>query len=350
MGLSSWQSQSSTSSGAGQTAAIPFGTNPIQNAGYNLPISYATGTGNSAFFPPPGQYSFNFSMQGTLLSDETATIVGINGAVVTFFVNQSTSFISTNSGYLYIPATAAGVQPGIKVNIAAFDPVFQNSQFTLTRTFTDSASIPSSPDHGLTSQLRPVACSVLTTFSGSSLINGGMISGALLTGGASHTYFFDSNNPAGNCRNWENLAFIKGAYNGPLVDGVYVWWSPESNDDYQMKRPDEATSTDYPTILVSGQFIPGTPTNITSCARLEITTVYEVMTESLLLESQYQPGSQEVMDQTMSLLAGQQHAMPNKTHVDWINNVLDRIGSTGKFLVKNVAPILKLGEGVMGML
>lgn len=353
MGLVVWQA--SGASAVACTAILPFGTAPIQTAGYNLPVTYATNFGTtSIFYPPPGQYVYTFLMGATAVGtcDQTPNVAPVGGATVTFFASQQAfdNSESATSGYLFIPAIVGGTQAGISIQVSAVTNAIQNSQFILTRTFTDSSSVPSSPDHGITSQLRPVACSVLTTYTGPTLINGGMIAGAMLTGGASHPYFFDSNNPAGNCRNWENLSFLKGAYNGRLSEGSYVWWSPESLDDYQMKLPSAANSTDYPSIVVAGQFLPGATPAGNTVARVEITTVYEILTESLFLESQYQAGSQEVMDRTMELLAGQQHAMANATHMDWIKKLLGGVTKVAKFAVKNKDPLLSLGGDLLGLL
>jgi hypothetical protein len=349
MGLTSFQAQGA--SAVACTAAIPFGTNPSINAGYNLPVAYGT-AGASNFYPPPGQYSFNFSMYNSGVGDMTPSINGINGATISFFVSQQTvnNSQSSSSGYLYVPAIVNGLQPGISISVGAVTNASQNSQFTLTRTFTDSATIPSSPDHGLASQLRPVAMSCLTTYSGPTLVNGGMISSALLTGGSSHTYFFDSNNPNGNVRNWENLAILKDAYNGRLQDGSYVWWAPESVDDYEMKLPSASTSSEYPTIVVAGQFTPGTASTAPTIARVLVTTIYEILTESLFLESEYQAGSQETMDRTMNLLMGQPHAMANATHQDWIADFVKGLGMAAKFVKKNKNPLMKVGAGLIDLL
>lgn len=340
---------------AGTTSSnCPFGLNPTIGAGYGLQVAYSSGSTPgtvSRFFPPPGTYVFNvsLSMAGGV-PDSTITTTPGNLAQV-FFVSSRTSadkLLSEVTGIAYIPQYAEAVgQPylqfacaggSVAVGEATFAPTFTDSNLITKQTF----------NMGALSAYRTVGMSCLATYIGPELTNGGNIAAAYLASDAANTQFFQNNALSGNLRNWENLAIVTGAYNGPIRDGAYVWWSPSDLEDYQMLDPDAANLSTPPTLLVSGQYMPGQAGAGGLVVRIEITTIYEGLTESLLYESEYLAGSQATMDQVTQLLAGQQHAMANAAHSKFINTLLQAGKKILGFGIKNKDVLLPLAKDFAG--
>jgi hypothetical protein len=200
-----------------------------------------------------------------------------------------------------------------------------------------AAGVAPNLDYGSCKQLRPVAMSCLASYMGPMLTNGGNIAAAYVPGDTCATNFFTNNALAdqGNFTAWENLSLIPGAYNGPIKDGSYTWWSPEDVTDLDFMSPTNSLNKQYPCIIVSGQYQPGAGAGSQLCIRLEVVTVYEMVTTSQLWESDVLVGTQAHMDQVNLMLASQPHAMPNATHMEWIRKIGRGIGNALRFVNNN---------------
>jgi len=330
---------------ASSTAALPFGNFVTANSGYGLDVTYAQVGTNSGFYPPPGFYSVTFQMTNPdgANGDLQITVDPIGDATVLQKFNGVNVNGETSSwtGYVNIPSTRPAGGNGVFIFVNALStppPNVMRAYFTVT--YDDIPGI--TQNNGIIQKYRPVACSALLTYTGPPLTGGGDVAAALVPGNTLATQFFTQSvsQDQGNIAAWQNLSGVKGSYNGPLTDGAYVWYSPESNLDYSMRTPDEAVNYAFPSIVIAGQYSPGTTfTSGQIIARLEIHTVYEILTDSILLESRYQAGSQAIMDSVLNHLAGQDHAMKNKTHVTFGNKVLNAFKSAGSWLWANRKPI-----------
>jgi len=340
----------------GVTTTAPFGASPQYDAGYNLDVGYAISGGFGNFYPPPGQYTFVF-MFSTIdpTGDMTPNLQQFNGAQLTqeFFQISVDTTCCAIGGYLYIPQLSASngyLQPGFRCGVAVTGITTDlNSSLFITSTFTDTTGIGVSYNNGDMTGYRPVAMSVLATYVGPELTNGGIICTSLLASGAAKSGYFQSNNNLGNFRNWENLSKTPGSYNGPLKDGTYCWWTFQSQDDYRILSPDDILTKVVPTIMVSGQWQPGPGAATGAILRLEIVTIYEGVTESLLYEQKYLPGSQAIMDRVFRLLSSEPHAMANAAHIDWINSIKKALGKVIGFGVKNKDTLLPLASQFASM-
>jgi len=326
------------------TAGSPFGASITQQSGYGLTVQY-NGSGQSAFSPPPGFYKVDIVLRdSTPTASLFPTVTPFGGAtVITEYTGQSIDFsVSYFSAYITIPSANLGGTAGFTVAVpaGASFPLTQ-SHMSISRTFNDLPGIPES--QGLVNKYRPVACSVLTTYTGPTLLDGGNIAGAFLPAGAVRSQFFNTNfnSAIGNLSSWENVAGVKGSFTCPLVKGNYSWYQPTALSDYDMFTPAEANAHDYPSIIVSGQVVPGNtaPVDGSTYVRVLIHSVYEIETDSLLLVSRHQRGSQAEMDRVLNHLVGLPHTMENPTHVSFGQKVLNAFKSAGSWIWKNRRPI-----------
>jgi len=143
-------------------------------------------------------------------------------------------------------------------------------------------------DYGLARQIRPVAMSMLFTCAASYLTASGLVSTNWVPGGTDGTNFFtNSSDPTiGPLQNWECLAKTPLAYSGKLTQGAYCFWKPEDIDDCQFYQPSKSLTNQYPALVVSGQFQtpPTTLASTITIGRIEVITIFEIETLSLLLE------------------------------------------------------------------
>lgn len=217
------------------------------------------------------------------------------------------------------------------------------TQFGLNPVATSPNAIPSG-NYGMIQQYRPVAMTVLATYIGPEIINGGAISASYVSGGvlAANYYNNGSNSAVGQLQNWEALARYPGAYNGKITEGTYSVWRPEDMTDLQFNLPDNVVQRSMPAIIVSGQFQPGSvaATTTFSVVRIEIVTIYEVTTGSQLLPAKKCVGSQAVIDNIFRMLADQPSSMPNKAHWQWLKDFWSGV-KQGVGYVTTVGGLLK---------
>jgi hypothetical protein len=201
---------------------------------------------------------------------------------------------------------------------------------------------------GLVQRVRPVGMSVLASYSGQLINGGGNISAALVPGGSwsSHltngTAFYQ-------IANWENLARIPGAYDGPLVSGAYAYWLPDDLEDTFLRTGDLSTANrndlyEYPLIVVSGQVTSPTGAAIvTPSLRIECYINFEYTTDSRVVERGH--GSRDLTELTdaVAVLSTQQTSMANGDHIDWIKVLIG--GVAGFFLGGPVGAALGAAAG-----
>jgi hypothetical protein len=327
---------------AGNTSQ-PFSGSPIYTSlTYNYGQVYAQPPGEDIFqfYPPPGLFLFSGYLLGTGL-----TGFSLNCSFATqIYVRYSADNTVCTFAYLLSVAT-----PGLM-----FDPTLTAgnttaSQVTLTEAFTSSQSLdpPVVPplNYGLVTAIRPVAMSALASYIGPLLTNGGNIAGAWLPSQTLNNQIISDSigsGPTQNLMNWENLAKVPESYDGPIKDGIYVWWSEQDITTTKFYSPSDSLNADYPILAVSGQWNPGSGVTVqTPVIRLEVVTTYEFTTTSLLFESEVCVGSQAQMDAANMRLAGQPHAMPNGKHMDWIKGMLQKASSTYQSNKSWLNPLLK---------
>lgn len=221
---------------------------------------------------------------------------------------------------------------------------------TLAITPMFSDSYRNTANFGSVKAIRPVGMSALATYVGPQLTNGGNISCAYCPEGTVSTGFVANvaQQTTGSLADWSSLAKLPEAFNGPLMNGAYCWWAPEDFAELALISPDQASSREWPALLIAGVWTPGgTPPATAAVVRLEIVSVYEFVTTSLLYESESCVGSQAELDLVNRSLVGQPHAMANGSHLEWLKNFAKK---TAKFLKDNKDWILPAAKGLAATL
>jgi len=141
-------------------------------------------------------------------------------------------------------------------------------------------------------------------------------------------YFTNAPNAAtGSLQSWEVVSNTREAYSGPLDKGCYVIWRAEDTDELQFRTPDYANTVsgaNASSLVISGQYTPGaiTADQVAPVLRIEINTVYEIVTLSQLLQCNIGVGTTSILDAANLALVGQPMAMQNATHMSWISDFL----------------------------
>lgn len=342
-----------TSVDAAKTRALPFGDAVAIASGYGLNVKYTASSGN--FQPGTGLYFVSISIPLTGLSPTGGVVVvSDTGAIISeqFSSDGGPDLSATWSGYINFPTDAADIN--ISTEAGTIVQVASPSAISFVSTFDDDSTLIPTSNRGLITQYRPVSLSVLATYLGPEIVNGGMISSAYCPGSTSDTNYFAQVNPSivGSLQNWENLAQIPGSYNGPLRDGTYAYWTPESYEDVEFNNPDDVVRENFPTLIVSGQYIPGTAISgsVSGVVRVEIVRNIELETTSTLFEKAKCVGSQAYMDLANQILSDEFHAMPNATHLAFLDKIWKGVKSGAKFVWDHRKPILAAAEAVAPLL
>jgi len=328
------------------TSTAPYEKANFSSFQYNTPgiqlQFFQTGHLGNRWKLPIGQYNFNFVGTTADTFSATATLSVVVGNSTDLQKDETFTLRSagnTMTNFFAKLTVAAPVTVELRVPLTTVGATYTNAMLVITPTVYSAAtqvgtvpfavstsSIPSG-ESGIVQSLRTVGMSVLATYTGPLLTNGGNIACAYVPGSTLQSSYF-TNAPlssTGAYQNWENLSMVPGSYNGPISQGTYGWWSAEDNEDLEFKVPDSISlpgASRPPSIIVSGQYAPGpiTQDQTQTVIRLEVTTVYEVLTTSQLWASVQCVGSQHYMDQANSVLAQQPHCMANADHMQWMKD------------------------------
>jgi len=222
-------------------------------------------------------------------------------------------------------------------------------------------SLPSYADGGIINTIRPVGMMLLFTYQNSDLNNAGRIASAFVPGNTCRNDFFspNPNNAVGGLYEYDNLARIQGAYDGPLKKGSYVWWSPKTIEDIQFRTPDQMVRYDYPCLITSGTYAPalqGAPAYpyTINCGRIEIVRVFEFQTNIVLFESKTLLGSSADFEEMMRLFNMLGHTGQNDEHMKFVKDALawakQAIRDTGEFLWENRSALMAAGGALATLL
>lgn len=298
-----------------------------------------------------GTYQLNSNSEGvtafnTLNTSPLVDVINVRRTTSTVAAAGSGTLtlieeLSSPSSFSYTPMITVGGAPAGAASLTTI-----NSQTTITPASAEGFSIPS--NNGVIQLIRPVAQTVLFTYMGPSLTDGGRISANYVTKETMVDNFFTQNaGNQGNYQNVENLACSDGAWDGPLKDGAYVWWSPFDPSDWEFQTISSMNANQWPGLVVSGTFTPtGTAAvtgTVTAAVRCRLITTFEATTTSTAFDTQVVSGSQNEMDCAFKALGQQPHAMPNGKHKSWISSVLGAASKYGPSLAKTamtLAPLL----------
>lgn len=185
-----------------------------------------------------------------------------------------------------------------------------------------------SNNNGLMMRCRPVSASILCSYNGKILDGGGNIAAAWVAGDWWITRAVSNVAGTGNMCNWENLAGLKGAYDGPLNKGAYVVWAPNDESDTLLRSTangatDKMSEHGYPMLVVAGQVSAPTGGFAGSTQlRVDCYINFEYGTDSRAVECLH--GSKDISERTLAYaaIAKSPLSMANGDHIDWIRVIL----------------------------
>jgi len=285
----------------------------------------------SSFDFPPGSYFLTISEE--VLAGATGYTPFISGGTIIVTWNK-TSVDGTMSVTEYAVALQPNPNDGTTwIGYQTTGSVPGDGNFTLTpAAFASPAlnvALPLEQNFGAIQVIRPVAQSMWAAPIVSNFINGGEIAAAYVPSGQCTSNYLSnatisSGGNVGQLQFFDALASVKGNYNGRYSEGAYVWWSPSNEQDLLFRRPDEMNAYPYPCCIVSGYVqtgIAGGPVNPIVAVRVEVVTVFEAQTGTVLFENDRCLGNPMAVSSVLQFMATQPHAMKNDEHESWISRV-----------------------------
>lgn len=311
--------------------------NPAVTSGSNLTV----GTGLAGLPSPgnyfslgPGQYKVIFETTTTL---GTPVFTSSNGLQATVSAAQAPGYYSWD---VFVPSVSvSGLQPQFQLNHSANLGVGALSRITISRTF--NTTMPVSLESGLVRKLRPVAQTVLVTFTGATLVNGGNLAVARVPADTlSDRYFSNNISTTWNqpLQEYGNLSAVQHAYNGPLNEGAWAFWLADSSVDIEFKKPDQSIDHAFPAVVVSGKYVPNVPVEeafVFNGVRVMINTTFEITTDTRLFEVASCIGLQSEVDIARHVLAQLPHGYANAWHTDLIAKVREFVKRGSAFYTSN---------------
>lgn len=298
------------SSGTAQTYQKPWGTGQPAVINQSLNILYDGNGTNSDFILPVGEFYVQLFVQALAL-DVTSGSVWIISMPDGGTWNNQMNEVVTGAGAAVTRSTkgiwVSTVTGGTRLRIACNPNTIGavgSAQMWVSPILKPDTAAP--VDDGLIETIRPVAMSVLTTYNGPLLQNGGQIASALVPSKALDSNFFTNapDNP-GALRSWNTIASLNEAvHDGPLNKGAYTWWTQEDNADYEFDSVSALNDKDMPAIVVAGTWNPGTDVagSATVVCRVEVEIVFEITTLKTLLPKDKYVGSDECVSGAKQML------------------------------------------------
>lgn len=337
-----------------------FGTKTFSIGGGSLTV-----TNGSYYSIPPGTYTFHWSVMSTpnasigntyaglLIVDSNDVIIGqrdfetfaantgycvTNGRVI-YSLNPNVTVATTGLVYddfLYSLRIVSGIRviPFIRWGSSVLLGTLQS---TMSIQSNVDAEIPSYDNSQNVSTLRPLGMSALFTNILPDLYAGGNLVAYSAPSGDVRS-LFAADNDLGEMQYWEQLALLnKGnlMHDGPQKDGCFVFTQPWSENDLLLRSPSDLQAHSYQGIIMSGQVSAGASlTGVQAIGRLRVITTYEYVTDSPIFQPKALAGSGLESGQVLSFLSATQHAMPNKTHLGYLN----KLAKDGLKLVTKTVP------------
>lgn len=316
--------------GSSPSTGIPLGTDPIPDAANGFTsYNYSNSTGEVNLVP--GDYFAVARVVGT------GTTIFTTGGSATATTEMPSIIAAGNIGVMQgwlIKATTGGSKFSFSVNGSAVT----TAQLTIMPVALTNST--SSLNNGMIERVRPTAMSVLVTYIGTTLENGGVITSALVDGDAIKSRFFSESvaDNQGSLRSFESISTIPGAYNGPLKIGTYAYYKPMSEGDTLYYTVEDHNRYSYPGIVCYGRFVPGDIGGLPpSPIRVSVVTCWQYTTTSQLPEKVKYKGSDTMVAAAKNFLdsEGIPCCMANGEHMAFIDKV--------KGLMKDVSDYIGKG-------
>lgn len=331
---------------------LPGGTPLNTNIGDDLVFKADVGAGVSGLVLPFGDWVVSLVVKFSvtaLPAGNAALLMPFGTGVVVGDQNPQTSVTST--GTVYIASGIFNVQSSRGTNtfgVALTDTTgFALKNSTVTSVFYQANSSVFggglANDSGSAQEIRPVGMSVLISYMGSTLNDGGQVSIALVPGDLiENNYYSQGQSGAGQLQFEEKVRYLDRAYNGRLAQGAYAFWTPYTTADLQFRPPSLSNSSGLPGIICSGVAVPdATQTGITMPIRVELCVIFEFVTKNTDRELVNYPGSQMSVDFAWQLLKSERVCRANGEHLMWIKAMYGKLRS---FAVENKNLLIPLAK------
>ncbi len=208
---------------------------------------------------------------------------------------------ATNQSFVY---TSAGVTAS-NVNIS-------NAYFAGALPYSGSGPIE---------EMRPVAMSLMVSYFGPSLTDGGIIAGAFVPNDlVASNYFLNNSNAPGQLQFHESVMKMDRSYNGRLSEGCRVIWMPFDPTDTAFRSVTDTNANSWPAIVIAGAYQPGTTLagNASYTLRVELCVVYEFITKLTAFDLETRLGTSSTCDLVWNLIKSEKLARSNSSHWAWI--------------------------------
>lgn len=322
----------------GQSPSIPLGTAPVSSfsGGLDIPLDPVTGV----FTMPQGLWDIYGVYNVTFTVSPTAVSLVLAGGGSTIIGSKIYSGAYSTAVPVTIPwwarvecAIGATLDYSITFTGATVTTNNAGNQVVFCRAPNILAE-SNLNDYGLVKAIRPVSMSVLATYIGETLHDGGQLAAALVPPGSLPTNIINSVSSApapGVFQNWENLSRLPGAYSGRLKEGSYCFWEPFDRSHRNFYEPSKVPTVDYPILALSGQYQSSASVQGQAVMRVLIVTNFEYTTASTLIVTEQSPVAVEWINGAAVLLANLPHATSNPEHRSFIEKAMSWIdGATAR--------------------
>lgn len=152
-------------------------------------------------------------------------------------------------------------------------------------------------------------------------------------GVAGEKYFTEVPDPVlGDLHFVEKLGQLEGSLPLPHMEGAFTWWTMGNVTDMEFRSPSDEIDYEQHTLVISGQVVPGgttipTPGSSIIAGFLQVSTVYEVVTENMMYDLDVQIGDDEDLKRLFAFLAMQPYSMGNPMHIEWLKKAFPKLAS-----------------------
>lgn len=263
---------------------------------------------------------FSINSNGAMMNTVTgfgATTGSDLGVLLSLMFNINVPYkdgYSTALGlYLQTPSMANAYAQGFVHNI----------RFTGTQILNQS---PAYANEGLVQRIRPTAMKAHLAFTAPQLNIGGQVAAVVFPGSFqkqvfSNTGFTTTSFAKVSIYNKPNKLYV-----GPVAKGAYAIWAPEVYSDYQCISYNESLNYNYPFIVITGNISSTSGPISAPFATLRVVTNFEYFTNSTVVETRKELGSDNYMQAVLAAVAQTSQCHENPKHKDFFKGLLSTAG------------------------
>lgn len=191
---------------------------------------------------------------------------------------------------------------------------------------------------------RVCAQSILSTFTGPTINNGGQIA-ALCTNGKPFLYTGTERNSL--LWRYEGISSAPGNYNGPINTGAYSWFKPDDSGVMNFRPLNKAVDKifTYPHVIVSYQFAVGSSGLSTGIIRCENFTNYECTTDVTYVPRLPSPVDTGTIKAYMKSII-ENRDIPTSMPNDWHEVILKQLGNVRDLVTKGAPMVGEIASGL----